>query len=163
MKIKKYNHALAATYNQMIARCYNLKSANYKNYGAKGISVCDRWHGEYGFTNFILDMGDRPLKYQLDRIDSSKGYSPENCRWVSTTAQSCNRRKFKQNKSGYKGVSWSKQRKKWRAACAYKKKDYVIGYFESKEDAAKAYDAKIRELHGEFALTNFPVTSSPES
>jgi len=64
-------------------RCYYAKHPWYAFYGGKGIAVCDSWriHGK-GFPNFYRDMGSRPTPdYDLDRIDSSKGYCKENCRW----------------------------------------------------------------------------------
>ena len=71
-------------WNMMRQRCTNPRNKSYKNYGAKGITVCDRWQH---FANFLEDMGERPSNHTLDRIDNAKGYSPENCRWVSWEAQ----------------------------------------------------------------------------
>lgn len=59
------------------------------------------------------------------------------------------------NKSGYKGVSWEKQTKKWRAQVMCDRKIFYLGCYDKKEDAAKVYDAKAKELFGEFANTNF--------
>lgn len=78
-------------YNGMKQRCTNPNAENYKFYGGRGITVCDRWLES--FTNFLEDMGDRPQGYQLDRIDNSKGYSPENCRWVQPIENSSNTRR----------------------------------------------------------------------
>jgi hypothetical protein len=64
----------------MISRCGNPNDPNYANYGGRGITVCDRWHD---FKNFMADMGDRPKGYDLDRENNSKGYGPENCRWIT--------------------------------------------------------------------------------
>lgn len=77
------------TWSSMIARCHYKKSASYKRYGARGITVCDEWRNS--FQSFLNDMGERPEGLQLDRIDSSKNYSKENCRWVSPKQNSINR------------------------------------------------------------------------
>lgn len=77
-------------------RCLNPNNMNYRHYGGRGISVCERWlDKEAGFVNFLEDMGDRPQGKSLDRVDNSKGYSPDNCRWSSPLEQASNRREFK--------------------------------------------------------------------
>jgi hypothetical protein len=62
-------------------RCNNKNGSRYAFYGAKGITVCDRW--KTSFLNFFEDMGLCPPGYELDRIDNTKGYEPTNCRWVT--------------------------------------------------------------------------------
>ena len=75
----------------MKARCYNPNNAAYKDYGGRGIIVCDRWKNS--FSLFCKDMGSKPFpKAQLDRIDNDGNYEPGNCRWVSTTTNNQNRR-----------------------------------------------------------------------
>jgi hypothetical protein len=74
----------------MMDRCYRSNVPNFRFYGARGITVCERWHT---FQNFHADMGDRPEGTSLDRIDNSRGYEPENCRWSALTAQSRNTRR----------------------------------------------------------------------
>lgn len=64
----------------LIQRCTNKKSAMYKDYGAKGIKICDDW---LKFENFLKDMGVRPSNlHTIGRIDNSKDYDTSNCKWV---------------------------------------------------------------------------------
>ncbi len=74
----------------MLGRCYESGNASYPTYGARGITVCERWHD---FENFLADMGERPSReYQIDRRDPDGNYCPENCRWI-TRAENNARRK----------------------------------------------------------------------
>jgi hypothetical protein len=75
-------------WQQMIQRCTNPKSSGYQYYGGRGIKVCDRW---LKFEYFLKDMGGRPSKLTIDRIDNDGNYEPENCRWV-THKVNCNNR-----------------------------------------------------------------------
>lgn len=68
----------------MKSRCYNPKSISYKNYGAKGITVCEEWLTFENFHNWAILNGYSD-ELQIDRIENSKGYSPDNCRWVTRT------------------------------------------------------------------------------
>jgi hypothetical protein len=73
---------------QIMQRCYNPKHKHYKNYGGRGIKVCDRWHV---FENFYVDMGDCPLGLSLDRRDNNGNYELGNCRWATSKEQMNNR------------------------------------------------------------------------
>jgi hypothetical protein len=81
-------HPLYATWNNMMARCYNPNSTSYKSYGAKGITVSDEWHS---FEQFVADMGSKPSPtHSLDRVKSKLGYSKSNCRWATDKEQARN-------------------------------------------------------------------------
>ena len=76
-------------YQSMHQRCYNKKSKQYKGWGGRGIDVCSEWHD---FNKFYEDMGDRPEKHTLERLDNEKGYGPDNCIWATPKEQALNRR-----------------------------------------------------------------------
>jgi hypothetical protein len=83
-----------AAWGAMIQRCTNPKHPRFKYYGARGISVCDRWR--HSFQNFIDDMGFKPTpELTLDRIDTDGDYEPSNCRWATWAVQRSNRRDSK--------------------------------------------------------------------
>lgn len=132
----KSKHTIYTVWSNMLKRCSNKED---KNYGGRGITVCERWTD---VNNFINDMAPKYKRgLTIDRIDNDKGYSPENCRWVTPQIQGRNTRKLcSTNTSGYRGVSWHKSTKMYRARICVDKKDIHIGLFESKDRAAEAYD-----------------------
>lgn len=73
----------------MLARCNQPSSQAFKNYGARGVTVCQRWRE---FKNFLADMGERPTGLTLDRINNDGIYEPSNCRWATRAQQTANRR-----------------------------------------------------------------------
>jgi hypothetical protein len=72
------------TWKEMRRRCTNPNATQWQWYGARGITVCDRWQS---FEMFLADMGERPEGTTLDRIDGSRGYEPDNCRWATPAQQ----------------------------------------------------------------------------
>lgn len=87
-------HPLFVTYLGMLARCYNKDASGYKNYGGRGILVCDEWKGN--FWQFVADMGEKPKgDYTLDRKDNDGNYEKNNCKWSTKIEQEANKRNKK--------------------------------------------------------------------
>jgi hypothetical protein len=86
-----------AVYSAMLNRCYNKNQRSFQDYGARGITVCDRWRygdgAKQGLVCFVTDMepGYSP-GLQIDRVDNDKGYSPDNCKWSTRIEQAHNKR-----------------------------------------------------------------------
>lgn len=82
------------SYRSMIQRCYDSNATGFKYWGGRGIKVCARWRGRFGFMHFVEDMGLRPPATSLDRFPNKSGhYSKLNCRWANRCAQQNNLRR----------------------------------------------------------------------
>lgn len=115
----------------MRERCRYKKGNRFYRYGARGISVCDRWNI---FENFLEDMGERPEGMQIDRIDNDGDYCKENCRWVTPRQNSVNKKQTKLS-----GAYWHKQTKKWLSSIKYKKNQFSLGLWETESEAHIQY------------------------
>lgn len=88
-------------YQHLKSRCQTKTCKDYKDYGGRGIKVCDRWLGADGFHHFLEDMGPKPSpKHSVDRIDVDGDYCPENCRWATPWTQANNQRARKMSERG---------------------------------------------------------------
>jgi hypothetical protein len=115
-------------WTMMRTRCSNEKYTHYKNYGGRGITVCDAWAGS--FERFYADIGPRPSAHHtLDRIDNSKGYSPENCRWSTRGEQNRNHRRnrlLSLNGETMNVIDWAKRLGLTQQALQWRLKNWPI-------------------------------------
>lgn len=88
-------HPLYWVHHAMHQRCSNPRYPRYADWGGRGIQVCARWSGLYGLTNFVADMGERPVGLTLDRRDNDGNYEPDNCQWATPKEQQANTRRSK--------------------------------------------------------------------
>lgn len=90
------------SWHNMKQRCLNENHKAFKNYGKRGITVCERW---MKFENFLEDMGERPSKeYSIERIDNNKGYNKSNCIWILDYKQNRNKKTTKLDKNKIKEI-----------------------------------------------------------
>lgn len=123
------------TWEGMISRCNNPNNSKFQDYGGRGITVCPKW---LFFKSFYKDMGIKPEKLTIDRIDNNKGYYKENCKWSSRLEQIRNQRPNKVNKTGNRGVYWIEHRQRYCVRIMANYKLIHIGYFVNLNDAILA-------------------------
>lgn len=128
------------TWRGLFQRCENPTASHYERYGERGIDICKEWKGENGFINFCkwaLENGYSD-NLEIDRIDNNKGYSPDNCRWVSHIENCHNRNARKDSKTGYSGVQERIMRSgyiKYRVSIVSNGKTINLGHYETLEEA----------------------------
>jgi AP2 domain/HNH endonuclease len=129
---------------------------HYRNswYAARGVTT-PRGRSMLTLHRFILGVTDP--KIHVDHVDGDGlNCTDENIRLATPEQNKHNQGKQKNNTSGYKGVSWHKQDKKWVCYLYSKGKHLFLGLYDDPEEAARAYDKKAKELQGAFARLNFP-------
>lgn len=89
--MEKERKRLKRIYDGMRLRCYNKNNINYKYYGGRGVTICDEWLLSFeNFFDWAINNGYNE-NLTIDRIDSEKGYAPDNCRWATKKEQAYNR------------------------------------------------------------------------
>lgn len=148
------NSRLNRIYHTMINRCYNPKSSAYYKYGAKGIVVCEEWlnneivkgirpvsKGWFNFKEWALSNGYNDT-LTIDRIDNSRGYSPDNCRWVSYKKQNNNR-------ACNLLITFCGETRTLAEWCEIKHLDYITTYYRIYKyhwEIEKAFSTKVRAM-----------------
>ena len=156
-------HGLCSTklysiWGEIKKRTLNSKHKDYVNYGGRGITICEEWKNDFlSFYNWAMSNGYSD-ELSIDRIDNDGGYSPENCRWTTRTIQSRNQRIYKNNTSGYKGVSYHKSAKKYQVEITVDKNSIYLGLFPTAVEGAIAYNNYIIENN----LEGYTLNETPE-
>lgn len=148
VKVKMHgysNHHLYKVWQDMKARCYNKNNKDYKYYGGKRITICDKWRNSpEAFIEWALPLWKEGL--QIDRRDNDGNYEPSNCHFVTSKENKNNQRLLRSdNTSGFRGVNYHKQSKKWIARMMSDGIRKHLGYFNSAKEAALAYNSAIQD------------------
>ena len=137
----------------ILHRCKNPSASHYENYGGRGIDVCKEWKGKNGFLNFYnwaMENGYSD-NLTLDRKDNDKGYSPDNCRWVTHIENCHNRGIRKDNKTGCSGVLkrvLADGTIKYRVYITTNYKCVNLGHFDTLEEAIAVRAAAEKKYWG---------------
>lgn len=143
----KHYTRLYVTWNNMLARCVYKNAQNYKNYGGRGIAVCDEWKNDFQvFYDWAIANGYAD-NLTIDRIDVNGNYEPSNCRWITPREQNYNTRVPKDNKSGHKGVIYKKRAKKWYAFIVVNRHQKSLGTYDTYEEAVAARERGEKEYY----------------
>lgn len=146
LKCSSYKHGYSrdrvyGIYKGIIRRCYNEKYKEYANYGGRGIKVCEEWlNNRVSFFDWAMKNGYSD-DLSIDRIDNDGNYEPNNCRWVDDITQAKNKRLLTiRNNSGFRGVGFNKNTKKWRAKIMFNGKIIHLGLSNCRLSCAYMYD-----------------------
>lgn len=134
------SHPLYTTWLNMRQRCYNKNKPQFKDWGGRGITVCDEWNSEGGFKRFVEYMGDKPTpQHSLDRIDNNGNYEPGNVRWATRYEQAANMHHVTKTPGVRKTPSG-----KWMARITVAKKGIHIGVYTTPEEALAARESYLQ-------------------
>ena len=128
------------SWGAMWSRCTNPRTQDWKDYGGRGIKVCEEWKR---FENFYSAMGDRPVGLTLDRIDVNGNYEPGNTHWATDEEQAQNHRIRRDNKTGCTCVYARGDR--YRAEVTISKKRIQLGYFPLTPEGLQAAAEAVKE------------------
>ena len=135
--------SMYSSWDHMKQRCLNPKNDNFHHYGGRGILLCDEWLDFKEFSKWALTNG-WSSGLTIDRKDPNGNYEPTNCRWTNQTVQARNTRNLQSNNtSGYRGVTevkLSNDCSKWRSEIMVDYTMHRLGRFNTKLEAAQAYD-----------------------
>ncbi len=139
-RIKIRDKRIQNIYHNIITRTSNKNNKDYPSYGGRGIFLCDEWKNDSTtFEKWTIDNG-YTAGLTIDRKNNDKGYSPENCRWVTPLTQA-NNRKQQISKHQFKSG-------KYYVYVSYDNKRHYVGGFKTKEEADIAFSDKKKELRG---------------
>jgi hypothetical protein len=137
------HHPLYKAWCNIKDRCCSKNYRGFKNYGGRGIQVCDQWKNDFkSFYNWAI-LRWKPGR-QIDRIDNDEGYSPENCRFVTRRTNNSHRK----DTSKY-GVNIYKQGKKYQVKIYVNGKTRYLGSFTTQQEARKQRDRFLKNLRRE--------------
>lgn len=151
-KYKGFDKKLYQRWKGMKARCSNPNHKAYKNYGGRGIKVCEKWDNDY--KEFYKDMFPTFFEgAELDRIDNDDDYKPSNCRWLKRESNVNNRRTYEEignyhNKSGFPGIYNREKRGRYEVYAMYKGDRTYLGSFENKEQAISVRKEYLNKKYG---------------
>ena len=153
------NTRLSGIWRDIKSRTLNPKHKDYNDYGGRGITICDEWKNDFkSFYDWAVLNGYEENKgLSIDRINNDGNYEPHNCRWTTQTIQCRNQRIYKNNKSGYRGVSFVKAKNKYATYICINNKSKSLGHFLTAVEGAIAYNNYIIENNLEgFILNEIP-------
>ena len=166
-KGRKHTYLYRKFYS-MKQRCYNKNDNHYKYYGDRGIGI-EIWLLDFdNYVDYLISFLPKGktiedmqrLRWSIDRINNNGNYERGNLRWASQRQQKINRRKHKNNTSGYQGVYWDKTNKKWKARIKISGKYNSLGYYVTAEEAFAAYCKAYLKYFGqeayEYMLSQHP-------